>query len=614
MLWMAGLSVLPLVVVGISTATLARVEMRRQLEAALRARAQNFGGLVQSSVFEPLARDNVLRLWLRNPRLRRKDCSDFLAAEVRRSHILLGAAILDRGGATICASEPALVSRSVPASSPWFATALEGTLSSSGVSSALRESMGLELALGATAPGPATAVMVASYRWDTLAQLIDEAAGQGRLTEDIGLQIVGLDGQILFDSGKTGARSTAVLSPASNGVREAGGFVEAWSVNDLSPTDPGATLSYVARLPAALAYAPANSLVRRLLLAILGAAVLAVIAAWFLSRRVVRPVTQLSTVVERIVREGDLTQKIEVRSRDEVGKLAASFAEMVEKLRTIPRSLEESVQLLAEAMRRFNASVKHQRESVTRHAAALQEATVTAQQLRQTSVVAAEKAQVILQAVSRADQVGESGEAAAAAGVKELALIQQHVDTISGKMAQLGESAQRIAGITDTVKDLADQSNMLALNAAIEAVRSGEAGRGFAVVAREIRSLADQSIQATKGVRENLDGMRREVQQAVSVAEEGSRGVSAGINRVRGSGDSLRELSSLARESAAAVRQIAAAVSQQNAGIDQLFSAVHELSGRMADIEKVLETSEESVSALNEVSQRIAGIVRGYRV
>jgi len=215
---------------------------------------------------------------------------------------------------------------------------------------------------------------------------------------------------------------------------------------------------------------------------------------------------------------------------------------------------------------------------------------------------------------SSADQVSESGEAAAAAGVKELAQINQHVETISGKMAQLGESVQRIAGITVTVKDLADQSNMLALNAAIEAVRSGEAGRGFAVVAREIRSLADQSIQATNNVRENLDSIRHEVRQAVTVAEEGSRVVSAGIDRVRGSGDSLRELSSLARESAAAVRQIAAAVSQQNAGIDQLFSTVRELSGRMSEIEKVLETSQESVSALNEVSQRIAGIVRGYRV
>jgi methyl-accepting chemotaxis protein len=614
MLWMAGLSVLPLLVVGISTAALARREMGRQLEAALRARAQNFGGLVQSSVFEPLARDNVLRLWLRNPALRAKGCGDFLAAQVRRSRILLGAAILDRSGATLCASEPALAARSVPASSPWFATALEGILSSSGVSSSLRETMGLEVALAVTRADSAMAVLVASYRWDTLAQLIEEAAGQGRLTEDVGLQIVGPEGEILFDSAKTGARSTAALPSERNGVREAGGFVEAWSRNDLSPTDPGASLSYVARLPAAVAYAPANSLVRRLTLAIFGAAALAVIAAWFLSRRVVRPVTQLSMVVERIVREGDLTQKIEVRSTDEVGKLAAAFAEMVEKLRSIPRSLEKSVQLLADAMQRFIGSAEQQRESITRQAAALQQTTVTAQELRQTSAMAAEKARVILEAVSRADQVGESGEAAAAAGVKELAQIQQHVETISGKMAQLGESVQRIAGITGTVKDLADQSNMLALNAAIEAVRSGEAGRGFAVVAREIRSLADQSIQATSRVRENLDSIRHEVRQAVSVAEEGSRGVSAGINRVRGSGDSLRELSSIARESAAAVRQIAAAVSQQDAGIDQLFSTVRELSGRMSEIEKVLETSEESVSALNEVSQRIAGIVRGYRV
>ena len=111
-----------------------------------------------------------------------------------------------------------------------------------------------------------------------------------------------------------------------------------------------------------------------------------------------------------------------------------------------------------------------------------------------------------------------------------------------------------------------------------------------------------------------VPGQRGALPHAARVLEHGAPPRHAGINRVRGSGDSLRELSSIARESAAAVRQIAAAVSQQDAGIDQLFSTVRELSGRMSEIEKVLETPEESVSALNEVSQRIAGIVRGYRV
>src|SRR3989454_2352951 len=194
------------------------------------------------------------------------------------------------------------------------------------------------------------------------------------------------------------------------------------------------------------------------------------------------------------------------------------------------------------------------------------------------------------------------------------ASLRQLLDAISRTMTELGESTARIAGITGVVKDLADQSNMLALNAAIEAVRSGEHGRGFAVVAREIRSLADQSIKATQRVHENLEGIRLNAARAVSITEQGSRGIAANLTRVRGSGDSLRELGTIARGNAHAVREIAAAVGQQNAGIDQVFSAVRDLSSSMTDLVQLIAQSADSVRELGSVSARIGGIVSQFRV
>jgi methyl-accepting chemotaxis protein len=164
------------------------------------------------------------------------------------------------------------------------------------------------------------------------------------------------------------------------------------------------------------------------------------------------------------------------------------------------------------------------------------------------------------------------------------------------------------------VKDLADQSNMLALNAAIEAMRSGEHGRGFAVVAREIRSLADQSIKATHRVQENLDGIRANAARAVTITEQGSRGIAANLTRVRNSGESLRELGSISRDNARAVREIASAVGQQNAGVDQVFSAVRDLSSSMHDLVQLIEQSAVSVREVGNVSARIGGIVGKFRV
>jgi methyl-accepting chemotaxis protein len=114
---------------------------------------------------------------------------------------------------------------------------------------------------------------------------------------------------------------------------------------------------------------------------------------------------------------------------------------------------------------------------------------------------------------------------------------------VGERIRAVGDSARQIGSITGTVKDLADQSNMLALNAAIEAVRSGEHGKGFAVVAREIRSLADQSIAATRRVSEILEALGASIQSAVTISDQGDRAVGDGLVRVQASGENMRACS-----------------------------------------------------------------------
>jgi methyl-accepting chemotaxis protein len=164
------------------------------------------------------------------------------------------------------------------------------------------------------------------------------------------------------------------------------------------------------------------------------------------------------------------------------------------------------------------------------------------------------------------------------------------------------------------VKDLADQSHMLALNAAIEAVRSGEHGKGFAVVAREIRALADQSIRATSQVRDLLADVSEAIATTVSITEEGTRRMEAGLSQIRQSGDNLQALTDIVRDSSASVRQIASTVSQQTNGIEQISTAVSELNSLMHDTLKRITATTESVGALQALSERVSQVVRGYRL
>jgi methyl-accepting chemotaxis protein len=164
------------------------------------------------------------------------------------------------------------------------------------------------------------------------------------------------------------------------------------------------------------------------------------------------------------------------------------------------------------------------------------------------------------------------------------------------------------------VKDLADQSNMLALNAAIEAVRSGEHGKGFGVVAREIRALADQSIESTDRVRELLDDIGNSVGVAVRITERGSQRMEVGLEQVRTYGKNLRELSSIIQDNAAAVRQIAAAVGQQNVGINQITTAVSDLSKMMDETVSRIGETGEAATTLQIIADQLSSAVKSYRV
>ena len=353
---------------------------------------------------------------------------------------------------------------------------------------------------------------------------------------------------------------------------------------------------------------------QKLLLAIALAALLVsgLLAVW-IGRGFVTPLRDLTAAAARMA-EGDLTGSIPVGSNDEVGELASAFTALVQKLKEVLGALQDSVRLLTEAGNDLSSSTAEQGQTITRQATALQETQVTAQEIKQTSLVAAQKAEAVLKLTEKADEVSISGEQAIENSLGGLTDIRAQVDQIAAKIVQLSARTQQIGGITQSVKDLADQSNMLALNAAIEAVRSGEHGKGFAVVAREIRSLADQSIEATTRVREILEDIGSAIRSAVAITESGSTKIDGGLLQVKASGENLRALSRILKDNSSAVRQIAAAVSQQNAGITQIFSAVTDQTRLMDETMQRLETTTQAAGVLKDLSERVSEVVKRFRL
>ncbi|MFL5348537.1 MAG: methyl-accepting chemotaxis protein [Hyalangium sp.] len=343
-------------------------------------------------------------------------------------------------------------------------------------------------------------------------------------------------------------------------------------------------------------------------------ALIAGAVAFILAQRVTGPLRQLTAAAARVVAEGDFRARLEVSSSDEIGELATSFGRMMEQVREVLLVLNASSLELEAAAGQLSADATAQNRTATRQASALYQTQITAQELQHSSQIAAQRAQAVLQGVERADSLGRAGERAIESSVGGLTFIRNQVDQIAHTSQELQQRTAQIGGITQTVKDLADQSNMLAVNAAIEAVRSGEHGKGFAVVAGEIRTLADQSVAATARVQEILEDIRVAITNTVETSENGAREVEGGLSQVRATGDSLRALASLVHENGLVVREIAQTVSKQDAGIAQLFEALKDLFALSQETVTRLQATEEAASRMSGASREITAMVRRYKL
>ncbi|WP_225411782.1 methyl-accepting chemotaxis protein [Stigmatella hybrida] len=336
------------------------------------------------------------------------------------------------------------------------------------------------------------------------------------------------------------------------------------------------------------------------------------ITAWLLARRQAEGAAAVRVAIEGLA-AGRITAP-EWVSTDEIGELSAQLNNLLSRLRQIPETLHSSATRLVAAGKDLTDANSEQEQSLNQQAAAIQETQVTSQEIKQTSQMTAERAEAMLRVAKRAEELGHEGEAAIEQSMVGLSAFQQFVEAMQEKLNRLAESASQIGDITEAVKDMADQSNLLAVNAAIEAARAGEEGKGFAVLAREVRALADQSVKSTTRIRNILNEVIEAIEGAASMAAQGSRDIADGLDQMRASSNSLRELSRLSQENSAAMRQIVAAVSQQNAGISQIFGAIADLSQIMDSTLKRLESTQQATGTLHAVSTEVSEMARRFTV
>ena len=238
------------------------------------------------------------------------------------------------------------------------------------------------------------------------------------------------------------------------------------------------------------------------------------------------------------------------------GKLLGVFAaardvterrQAEENLRTLNQQVREAANVLASSVGEILALTTQLASVSSETAASVNETTTTVEEVKQTAQLSAEKSRSVSEGAQRAASVAQQGNTAVARTVEGINHIRELMESVGESIVELSEQTQAIGEIMAVVNDLAQQSNLLSVNAAIEAAKAGEHGKGFAVVAQEIKSLADQSKEATGQVRTILGDIQKATSTSVLAAEQVSKAVEGSVSQAAESGEAIRKLAAASK-------------------------------------------------------------------
>ena len=342
--------------------------------------------------------------------------------------------------------------------------------------------------------------------------------------------------------------------------------------------------------------------------------IIGIVLSFLITRSIANPVRSLSTAVSKFG-QGNLNVEIsKVARTDEIGILQNVFQDMAKNLREQTKEILDGVSILSSCAEEISTTVSQMAASAAETAASVSETTTTGEEVKKTTELSTRKAEDVSRTAQKTVEVSRMGEEAIRVTVESIEAIQRLMESVGDSVVKLSEQSQAIGDIIAAVDDIAEQSNLLAVNASIEAAKAGEHGKGFAVVAQEVRSLAEQSKQATSQVRTILNDIQKATGGAAMATEQTSKAVDAAVSQSAKVRESIRTLAHSINESAQAATQIAASSRQQFVGIEQVtfaMESIKQASIQSADGAKQLESA---VLNLNRLGNRLKELVSHYQV
>ncbi|MFA0301245.1 methyl-accepting chemotaxis protein, partial [Vibrio sp. 10N.222.46.B3] len=340
---------------------------------------------------------------------------------------------------------------------------------------------------------------------------------------------------------------------------------------------------------------------------------LAIIA--FASLSIVKPIRQ---VVERLndiaSGEGDLTQRLEVKSQDEIGQLSQGFNLFLDKLQHTIKEVIQTTEQVASTTSQAKASASSTRESSESQFKEVDLVATAAEEMTQTSGLVVQNAEIAVDAACEANRSAQQGQQVIELSAGEMRKLVDRMSSAVPIVEELAKNNGNITEILSVIEGISEQTNLLALNAAIEAARAGEQGRGFAVVADEVRNLASRTQSSVGEIRTVIDKVHAGTQDVVEAIQEGNILANDTALHVQKAVEDLGSIFTSIEAISDMNNQIVRAAEEQQSVSGEVNQSVVNIRDLSAKILDQAAASEQVGSEIDQLSQQQQKLVNQFKV
>jgi len=315
-----------------------------------------------------------------------------------------------------------------------------------------------------------------------------------------------------------------------------------------------------------------------MMLTVIIGVVAAIIFSFLLLRAILIPLNTITTRLKDIAHgDGDLTQRIDMRSQDEIGVLAAEFDlfidnihNLVKQVSTRSSSMETSMNNMQSIAEETSDKVAQQQEQTDMIASSITQMSSAGREIANNTVQAAN-------AANEAEDLSQQAQQTVGEAISTINVLSTEIQDAASVISNLEDEVNQIVSVLNVIVGIAEQTNLLALNAAIEAARAGEHGRGFAVVADEVRGLAGRTQQSTEEIQQMIERLKSGSQQAVEVMARSSEQSLSTVQQSEVVQQALNQISSSVAQINEINQLVASASEEQSCVSEEMNTSIQQI-------------------------------------